>query len=69
MKPLRIGTRGSALALWQANHIAEILTRTHGIETELVRIRTSGDRLQSASVAQLTKNRRGRRQGNFHQGA
>lgn len=55
MKPLRIGTRGSALALWQANHIAEILTRTHGIETELVRIRTSGDRLQSASVAQLNE--------------
>ena len=53
MKPLRIGTRGSTLALWQANHIADLLTRLHGIETELVRIRTSGDRLQSASVAQI----------------
>jgi hydroxymethylbilane synthase len=53
VKPLRIGTRGSTLALWQANHIADLLTRLHGIETELVRIRTSGDRLQSASVAQI----------------
>ena len=52
MKPLRIGTRGSPLALWQANHIAERLAQLHGIETELVRIRTSGDRLQSASVSQ-----------------
>jgi hydroxymethylbilane synthase len=53
MKRLRIGTRGSPLALWQANHIAELLAQRHGIETELVRIRTSGDRLQSASVAQV----------------
>lgn len=53
MKRLRIGTRGSSLALWQANHVAELLARRHGIETELVRIRTSGDRLQSASVAQV----------------
>lgn len=52
MKPLRIGTRGSPLALWQANHIAERLAQLHGVETQLVRIRTSGDRLQSASVSQ-----------------
>ena len=52
MKPLRIGTRGSALALWQANHIAERLAQLHGLETELVRIRTSGDRLQSVAVSQ-----------------
>jgi len=52
---LRIGTRGSSLALWQANHIAESLAKLHGVETELVRIRTSGDRLQSASVAQVNE--------------
>jgi hydroxymethylbilane synthase len=52
---LRIGTRGSALALWQANHIADSLAKLHGVETELVRIRTSGDRLQSASVAQVNE--------------
>jgi hydroxymethylbilane synthase len=52
---LRIGTRGSSLALWQANHIAESLAKLHGVETELVRIRTSGDRLQSASAAQVNE--------------
>ena len=52
MSRLRIGSRGSALALWQANHVAERLSQLHGIETEIVRIRTSGDRMQSASVAQ-----------------
>ncbi|HEX4074773.1 MAG TPA: hydroxymethylbilane synthase [Candidatus Acidoferrales bacterium] len=55
MTRLRIGTRGSSLALWQANHIADSLAKLHGVETELVRIRTSGDRLQSASVAQVNE--------------
>lgn len=55
MKPLRIGTRGSALALWQANFIAEALQRLHGIKAELIRIRTSGDRMQSAPVAQVNE--------------
>lgn len=55
MTRLRIGTRGSPLALWQANHIADSLAKLHGVETELVRIRTSGDRLQSASVAQVNE--------------
>ena len=55
MKPLRIGTRASALALWQANHIADVLKRLAGIETELVRIRTTGDRLQSASLARMNE--------------
>jgi hydroxymethylbilane synthase len=53
VKVLRIGTRGSALALWQANHIADRLACLHHVRTELVHIRTSGDRLQSASIAQL----------------
>ena len=53
MKSLRIGTRGSALALWQANHIKNKLAELHGVTAELVRIRTSGDHFQSASVAQI----------------
>jgi len=52
-RPLRIGTRGSALALWQANHVRDELARLHGVEAELVRVRTAGDRMQSASVAQI----------------
>ena len=53
MKSIRIGTRGSALALWQANHIKERLKQLHGVDAELIRIRTSGDRFQTASVAQI----------------
>lgn len=53
MRPLRIGTRGSALALWQANHISARLAGFHGIDCELVRIRTSGDHIQTASIAQI----------------
>lgn len=51
MKSLRIGTRGSPLALWQANHVRERLKELHGVECELVRIRTSGDQFQTGSVA------------------
>jgi len=43
--PLRIGSRGSQLALWQANHIAALLReRGHTVEIEI--IRTAGDRMQ-----------------------
>lgn len=51
MKSLRIGTRGSALALWQANHVSVRLAELHGNQSELVRIRTSGDHFQTGSVA------------------
>jgi hydroxymethylbilane synthase len=52
---LRIGTRASALALWQANHIADRLANLRGIETEIIRIRTSGDRMQLAPAAQVNE--------------
>ena len=42
MPPLRIGTRGSALALWQARTVARLLGE-QGTPTEIVVIRTSGD--------------------------
>ncbi len=42
MRPLRIGTRGSALALWQARTVARLLGE-QGTPTEIVVIRTSGD--------------------------
>ena len=53
MKPLRIGTRGSALALWQANHVRERLVQLHGVEVEIIRIRTSGDNFSTVSIAQI----------------
>ena len=45
---LRIGTRGSQLALWQANHVAAEL-RHHGYSVEVEVIRTTGDRMQDPS--------------------
>ncbi len=49
---LRIGSRGSQLALWQANHIGALLReRGHTIEIEI--IKTTGDRLQEATFAQV----------------
>ncbi len=45
---IRIGTRGSQLALWQANHVAGELRR-HGHAVEVEVIRTTGDRMQDPS--------------------
>jgi hydroxymethylbilane synthase len=49
---LRIGSRGSQLALWQANHIAALL-REQGHEVEIEIIKTTGDRLQEVTFAQV----------------
>lgn len=49
---LRIGSRGSQLALWQANHIAERL-REQGHRIEIEIIRTTGDAMQRVSFAQV----------------
>ncbi len=53
MRPLRIGTRGSALALWQANAIRDRLARISRVEAEIVVIKTSGDRFPQAPVGQI----------------
>jgi hydroxymethylbilane synthase len=47
-RPLRIGTRGSALALWQAHEVARRLAEI-GEASEIVVIRTSGDRRSETS--------------------
>ena len=49
---LRIGSRGSQLALWQANHIAGLL-RGQGHIVEIEVIKTTGDRLQEITFAQV----------------
>ena len=49
---LRIGSRGSQLALWQANHIAALL-RGDGHTVEIEIIKTTGDRLQEVTFAQV----------------
>jgi hydroxymethylbilane synthase len=48
---ITIGSRGSALALWQANWVREQLTRA-GHDVEIRIIRTSGDRLPQAPLTQ-----------------
>ena len=51
MRPRRIGTRGSALALWQANAVAARL-QERGTPTDVVVIKTGGDRLQEAPLSE-----------------
>lgn len=53
MKPIRIGTRGSMLAKWQAEFIRKKIFQTTGIDAEIVIIKTTGDKLQTASFAQI----------------
>jgi porphobilinogen deaminase len=52
-RELRIGTRGSQLALWQANTVAARIVETGGPSCRIVTIRTSGDRLQEAPLAEV----------------
>jgi hydroxymethylbilane synthase len=49
---LRIGSRGSQLALWQAHHISALL-REHGHEIELEIIKTTGDKITDVALAQV----------------
>ena len=51
---LRIATRKSPLALWQAEHVATRLREAHaGLEVALVPISTKGDRIQDRSLAAI----------------
>ena len=52
MARLRIGSRGSQLALWQANHISSLL-RERGHEIEIEIIKTTGDKITDVSLAQV----------------
>jgi hydroxymethylbilane synthase len=51
MPVLKIGSRGSDLALWQARHIAARLSSL-GIDAAIQVIKTTGDHLQTASLVQ-----------------
>ena len=52
-RPLRLGTRGSQLALWQARTVAAAIEQRAGRSTELVIIKTSGDRLAEAPLCEV----------------
>src|SRR5688572_21666470 len=53
MDTLRLGTRGSELALFQARAVAGLLRERAGIACEIVVIRTSGDRLAEAPLSEI----------------
>jgi hydroxymethylbilane synthase len=51
---LRIGTRGSQLALYQANWVKEQLVETHpDLNVMLIKIKTTGDKIQDAPLAKI----------------
>ena len=52
MANLRIGSRGSQLALWQANHVAALL-REKGHTVEIEVIKTTGDKITSVALAKV----------------
>ncbi|PIV24546.1 MAG: hydroxymethylbilane synthase [Deltaproteobacteria bacterium CG03_land_8_20_14_0_80_45_14] len=51
---LKIGTRGSQLALFQANWVKEKLVETHpNLKVTLIKIKTTGDKIQDAPLAKI----------------
>ena len=63
MKHLRIGTRGSLLAKWQAEFVRRQVFQATGVEGEIVIIKTSGDKMAQTLAL------RNRRKGNLRQRA
>ena len=53
MKHLRIGTRGSLLAKWQAEFVRKQIFQTSGIEGEIIIIKTTGDKMQQSALSQI----------------
>jgi len=53
MASLKLGTRGSQLALFQANTVAGLMQSRAGVACEIVVIRTSGDRLAEAPLSEV----------------
>lgn len=51
-KIIRIGTRGSKLALWQAEHVASLI-KPSGYQTEIVPIETRGDKIQDVTISKI----------------
>lgn len=54
MEKIRIGTRGSRLALWQANFVADELKKKFpALEVEIIKIQTKGDKILDAPLAKI----------------
>ncbi len=52
MKTIKIGTRKSKLAMWQAYHVESLLNEA-GIETEIISTETIGDKILNTSIAKI----------------
>lgn len=54
MNTIKIGTRGSKLALWQANHVKDLLEQTNpDINFEIVIIKTKGDKILDVALSKI----------------
>jgi hydroxymethylbilane synthase len=53
VRPLRIGSRGSILARWQAEFVRKQLFQLTGVEAEIIIIKTSGDKMEQAPLPQI----------------
>ena len=53
MPPIRLGTRGSPLALTQATMVGAALFAAHGMDCEIHVIKTTGDRIQDRALAEI----------------
>jgi len=53
VRPLRIGSRGSMLARWQAEFVRKQLFQLTGVEAEITIIKTSGDKMEQAPLTQI----------------
>ena len=53
MRSITIATRGSMLALWQANHIKTLIEQRHGIQVTLDIIKTKGDIILDVPLAKV----------------
>ena len=51
--PLVLGTRGSALALWQAHHVAAMLDKRLGLAARIQIIKTRGDTIQDVAFSKM----------------
>ena len=49
---IRIGTRGSKLALWQAHYVASLLNK-HDLQTHIEIIETKGDKILDRAIAKI----------------
>jgi hydroxymethylbilane synthase len=52
-KVLRLGTRGSDLALWQANHVTRLISDQLGIKCSIEIVKTRGDRIQDVAFRKM----------------